>query len=134
MTKKRIMLSHEDYTKLKGLLKSLKTNQRLKGPHLIQLYEELASAVVIDSSQIPAKRVVLYAKVEYTNLQDNSRHAAEIVFPADANSDVHKYSILTPLGTALIGEKEQDITICHAPVGEIPLRIDKIVHQTAALK
>lgn len=128
------MLSHEDYTKLKGLLNSLKTHQRLKGPHLIRLYDELSNAVVIDSSQIPLKRVILYSKVKYTNMQDNSRHVAEIVFPADADSDAHKYSILSPLGTALIGEKEQDIIICQAPAGEIPLRIDKIVHQTAAPK
>lgn len=128
MAKKRIMLSYENYLKLKSLLVSLRSSQRLKGLHLQHLYDELSSAIVFNHSQVPMKRVLFNSQVEYTNLKDNSRHEAQIVFPADTNSDADKYSILSPIGTALIGEEEGDVTICYAPAGEIPLRIDRVIH------
>ncbi|HDQ15261.1 MAG TPA: transcription elongation factor GreAB [Sediminispirochaeta sp.] len=134
MAKKRILLSNEDYLKLKRLMDNLKATQRLKGPHLRHLYDELKNAIVIDDEQVPAKRVILHAKVEYSNLNDETKHVAVIVFPSEADSEAHRYSILSPLGTALIGEEEKSVTICYAPAGEIPLRIDKVSHHSAAVK
>jgi regulator of nucleoside diphosphate kinase len=128
MTKKRIVLSRREYEKLWNIIEAMRSSNRLREPYLRHLYDELQAAVVLDEGVLPAGTVTLYAEVAYTNLSTGSRHQASIVFPADQNHDKKRYSIFTPLGAALIGESEHNRTICYAPAGDIPLRIDAISH------
>lgn len=126
MTDKIITLSEADYVILRKLLVTLKQNHRLKASHLIQFYGEVENAMVMSEEMLPSDRVTFNSQVSYTNLRDGSRHKAVIVFPADRDESQHKYSIMTPLGTSLMGEKVHAKTTCYAPGGEIPLRIESI--------
>jgi len=126
MTDKIITLSEADYVMLRKLLVTMKQNHRLKAPHLVQFYEEVENAQVIREDMLPYDRVTFNSQVNYTNLRDGSRHKAVIVFPTERDESQHKYSILTPLGTSLLGEKVHTETTCYAPGGDIPLRIESI--------
>lgn len=128
MAEKQIILSRPDYEKLSRLLENMKATHRLKEPHLIHLYDELQNALVMEHDEIPHGRVTLHSHVNYTNLLKGTAHEATIVFPVDKDESSCSYSILSPLGTALIGEEVDSQAICYAPAGEIPLRIDRIAH------
>jgi regulator of nucleoside diphosphate kinase len=54
------------------------------------------------------------------------------VFPADANYEEGKISILAPLGTALLGYRVGDVVYWHVPRGVRQLRIDEILYQPEA--
>lgn len=131
MTKKRIVLSEEEYKKLSSVIKNLSDTHRLKEPHLKHLKNELEDALIMEESMLPKDRVTLRSKVTYTNLSDNSQYEATIVFPAEKDENLNRYSIFTPLGTALIGEMVNSTTICYAPGGEIPLQIEYIIQPNA---
>lgn len=107
----------------------MKQNRRLSSKHLQILYEELDSALIMDKSEFPSGFVTLYSKVQYTNLKDLSEHTVHLVFPAEKEEEEYNCSIFSPVGAALIGEITGSITICHAPAGEIPLRIESILGQ-----
>lgn len=126
MAVKRIILKRTDYEKLTGVLDAMKRNNRPFQKHMNVLNSELKNALIMEDGNPLLDRVSLYSKVYYTNLNDQSSREATLVFPAQKDISNNRISILTPLGTALIGEQEQGVTVCHAPGGDIPLRIDKV--------
>ncbi len=128
MARKRIMLTEQEYKQLSRILNSMKENRRLNLPHLQTLYEEVGDAVIMEESEFPSGFVTLNSKVRYTNLEDFTERTVRLVFPADADKEERNCSIFTPLGAALIGENPGSISICNAPGGLIPLRIEAICH------
>ncbi|MDX9802256.1 MAG: GreA/GreB family elongation factor [Spirochaetia bacterium] len=127
---KKIVLFNSDYKKLVKLIQVYKESNRLKSKHLLKLADELKNAKVIadnigEIQKIDA--VSINSTVSYKNLDTGEVKQVTVVFPADTGQDLNKVSILSPLGTALIGEEEKNLTYCLAPEGQIPLQIEKII-------
>lgn len=70
----------------------------------------------------------LNSSVIYKNLKSGDILKAKIVLYSMADSTKNYYSILSPLGAALIGEKVGSITTYIASEGEIELKILEIQH------
>lgn len=66
------------------------------------LLAELERAVVVPDREIPANVVRMNSLVEY-EIDGHERRHVQVVFPGDADIDEGRVSILTPIGTALIG-------------------------------
>ncbi|QEN08934.1 transcription elongation factor GreAB [Oceanispirochaeta crateris] len=128
MTNKRIILNEQDYKSLTLLINKLKTTHRLNTPYMRELGEEMERAKIGKVNDPNMKNVTLKSRVTYQDLENGGAHVATIVFPAFADSAKDLYSILSPLGTALIGEAVGNITTCYAPSGEIKLKILEIEH------
>lgn len=126
MTNKRIILNEKDYKSLTLLIDKLKSTQRFKNMYMKVLGEEMESAQIGDINNLDLKNVTLNSKVKYKDLKSGRILKASIVFPAFADSTKDLYSILTPLGAALIGEEVGNITTCYAPSGELELKILEI--------
>ena len=129
MADKKIMLTVQDFDKLKRLIQTYKQTNRLKSRHLIQLAKELETAAVLLSSEIPDNIVTINSTVRYLDISSGKSYEVKIVFPADKDDTDSSSSILCPLGTSLIGEVEGAETICMAPSGDIPLKVEKIISQ-----
>ena len=65
-------------------------------------------------------------------LDDDSRMEVTLVFPADADIDAGKLSVLSPVGTALLGYAEGDTVEWEVPAGKRRIRIEKILYQPEA--
>jgi regulator of nucleoside diphosphate kinase len=66
------------------------------------LLAEMERADVVPDRIMPANVVRMNSWVEF-EIDDRDRRRVQVVFPGDANIDEDKISILTPIGTALIG-------------------------------
>lgn len=86
----------------------------------------LMYARVLDTSVLAADTVGLLRKVEFTNLNTNTRMTYTIVNPHEANPREGKMSIKTPIAEALLGKKVGDVVEAHVPAGVIKLRIESI--------
>lgn len=126
MTNKNIVLNEKDYKSLSMLINKLKTTHRFNNMYMKVLGNEMENAQIGDINDPELKSVTLNSKVSYKDLTDGSVFNASIVFPAYADSSKDLYSILSPLGAALIGEEVGNITTCYAPAGEIKLEILEI--------
>ena len=74
------------------------------------LLVELDRASVVPSEQVPADVVRMGSHVRYRT-SDGDEREVELVYPADADIDCNRISVLTPIGAALIGlAKGQSIT------------------------
>lgn len=90
------------------------------------LQRVLEHSRVLDTSEMPKDRVVLLSKVEFTNLNTDTRQTYTIVSPHEMDLEAKKISLKSPIGEALMGKQVGDIAEVHAPAGIMRLRIEKI--------
>ena len=81
---------------------------------------------VIDPHLLPKDRVSLLSRVEFTNLQTNTRMTFQIVSPHEMDLEAGRISLKSPIGAALMGKKVGDITEARVPSGTLRLRIESI--------
>jgi regulator of nucleoside diphosphate kinase len=67
-----------------------------------ELQAELTRAEVVSASALPADVVRMGSTIEFRSNGGQQRRV-ELVFPVDADISANKISVLTPVGTALIG-------------------------------
>ncbi len=127
MSDSRIILGHEDYTVLKGLVDSLTRAGKLGQPHFDRLAREMKEAVVVDRDAIPPKVITMGSRVNYTCLETGTTDEVVLVFPAQAKNGEKYISILAPVGLALVGEREGTDVEYIAPGGTYHIRINKVV-------
>ena len=53
-----------------------------------------------------------------------------LVFPADADFEKNKISVVSPIGCALLGSKIGDLVIIETPAGQKKVKIKKILRQS----
>lgn len=66
------------------------------------LIAELERANVVPNKRVPSNVVRMASWVEF-EIDGRDRRRVQLVFPNDANIDEDKISVMTPIGTALIG-------------------------------
>lgn len=86
----------------------------------------LENSRVIDTETLPKDRVSLLSRVEFTNLQTNTRMRFQIVSPHEMDLEAGKISLKSPIGAALMGKKVGEIAEVTVPSGTLRLRIENI--------
>lgn len=87
----------------------------------------LENSRVIDTEALPKDRVSLLSRVEFTNLQTNTRMCFQIVSPHEMDLEAGKISLKSPIGAALMGKKVGEIAEVTVPSGTLRLRIENII-------
>ena len=90
------------------------------------LQKILEHSRVIDPNVLPKDRVSLLSRVEFTNLNTNTRMQFEIVSPHEMNLEAGKISLKSPIGAALMGKKVGEIVEVQVPSGTLRLKIESI--------
>lgn len=68
-----------------------------------ELAEELDRAIVVHSAQVPEDVVTMHARCTYIDERTGTQREIELVYPDEADPASGKISVLTPVGSALIG-------------------------------
>jgi regulator of nucleoside diphosphate kinase len=131
---KDIYITQADYQSLRTLINSGKYNTALDGKYLGALETELRRAIVVKETEIPADIVTMNSVVCVENLATGAQSTYQLVFPDRADSEKGKISILAPIGTALIGERNGNVIEWQVPSGNVRLKIVKIEYQPEAAK
>jgi len=94
MELEKIIISDLDYARL-----SILANDEV-------LSDELSLAIVVPEDQMPPDVVRINSRVIYTDESIGLSREVELVFPEGANMKYGKISVLSPVGSALLGLKE----------------------------
>ncbi|MCX6324697.1 MAG: transcription elongation factor GreA [Sphingobacteriales bacterium] len=86
----------------------------------------IATARILDESNIDASRVSILTRVTLTNMATKKTVTYQIVSENEANLKDGKISVTSPIGRGLLGKVEGDITEVTVPAGKINFRIEKI--------
>lgn len=110
-----------------SVLKRLATTQSDKnGGH--SLKSEIERAIVVQDAAFPPNTVRINSSVEILNLETGKQNRFKIVLPSAANIQQNKISVLTPMGTALLGFRVGDVVEWQMPGSLVRLKITDVVN------
>lgn len=119
MELEKLIISEQDYTRLSKLTDST------------ILEDELSRAVLVPSDQVPANVVKMYSRVTYVDESNGATRDVDLVYPEEADSSTGKISVLSPVGSALLGlEVGQTIEWLFPNQQSRLLRVINVIHTT----
>lgn len=71
-----------------------------------KLTDELDRAIVVQTEHVPADVVSMHTRCTYIDQSIGIQREIELVYPDEADPATGKISVLTPVGSALIGLRE----------------------------
>jgi transcription elongation factor GreA len=143
----RMPMTRAGYERLRDELKRLKTVERHKVAHEIEiarghgdlrenadyeaakdkqgmleatirdLEDKVARADVIDVSNIASERIVFGATVDLVDAETDDEITVQIVGEVEADAKAGRISVTSPLARALIGKSADDVVSVQAPGG-----------------
>lgn len=93
---------------------------------IAKLQNLIASARVIDESQVGVDKVQLLNKVKIKNLAMNKVMEFTLVGENEADFAHGKLAVTTPIAKALLGHGKGDVVVAATPAGELKLEILEI--------
>jgi len=132
MTERKIYMTENDRRRLDELLAVAGAFNYRDRNDLKALASELRRAQVVDSRKVSARIVTMNTRVRLRDLDTQKDMEMTLTFPADADVDAGKLSVLSPVGTAILGYGEGDTIAWTVPAGTRRLTIEKILYQPEA--
>ncbi|KAA5541202.1 GreA/GreB family elongation factor [Adhaeribacter rhizoryzae] len=126
-----IYLTEDDYQQLVKLIQGQPKNEDLM-PAYIRLKAELKRAKRVPSVTIPPEVVTMNSRVRVQELKSNSEMILSVVFPHEANFNAGKISVLSPIGTAILGSRAGDEVVWTAPYCKFIYKIKEVLYQPEA--
>jgi regulator of nucleoside diphosphate kinase len=99
---------------------------------LAELEEELQKAKLVDSKEVPPNVVTMNSRVRLLDVDKNRSMVFTLVFPGDADIDAGKLSVLSPIGTAILGYSVGDVIEWRVPRGMRRIKIEHLLYQPEA--
>jgi regulator of nucleoside diphosphate kinase len=127
MVKKRIILSKQDFDRLTNLAEDTDRPDPIDRKCRLKLAEELKTALVLDRPEMPLNVVQINSVINITT-PFGSRVGIQLVMPGEADMQRGKLSVMSPMGTALIGYKEGDKVCWHFPKGDETITIKSVMN------
>ncbi|WP_276134789.1 GreA/GreB family elongation factor [Polluticoccus soli] len=119
-----VIMTEEDFQLLKPYISQLpEQNSDMTLTH------ELSRAVIVSKDAFPPHTVRLNSKVSVLDLGTDRVMEFTIVMPAHADMRQNKISVLTPMGTALIGFRKAEEVQWKVPAGLKRFRILDVVNR-----
>jgi regulator of nucleoside diphosphate kinase len=112
-------------------LAALAEQQRGRQPDIADMLEaELARASIVAPDEVPADVVTMRSHVTFGYAHSRRSHWLTLVYPGEADLDMAKVSVATPVGAALIGLREgQSIGWTTASGAERRITLHKVAYQ-----
>lgn len=129
MKNRQIFVTTNDLKRLDELLSVAGAFNYRDRNDLKSLNSELGRAKIVDSRDVPPTVVTMNTRLRFLDLDDGSQTEVTLVFPAQANIDEGKISVLSPIGTALLGYAKGDKIEWMVPAGARRIQIEDILYQ-----
>ncbi|MCB9592870.1 MAG: nucleoside diphosphate kinase regulator [Sandaracinaceae bacterium] len=124
-----ILISEDDFETLCDLLASAPPSARLAAD---RLDAELARARIVPAAELPADVVALGTRVIVEELTSDVRRVITLVLPRDADADEGRISVLSPVGSALLGLRTGQVIEWSVPARpKARFCIAAVLHQPA---
>jgi regulator of nucleoside diphosphate kinase len=132
MTKRTLYISEMDRHKLEELVNVAHLSHDRDQGDLKSLQNELQRALVVEPEQVPPNVVTLHSRVRLREVKTQTVMEVTLVMPSEANVDAGKLSVLSPVGTAILGYAEGDTIEWMVPAGRRRFVIEKLLYQPEA--
>lgn len=125
-----IVMTHADYERLRDLLDRMPEADR---KYYEDLRRELGRAELVAPADVPRDVVTMGTEVHLRELDSDERWTFVVCFPEEADVRRNRISILSPVGTAVIGCRIGDVVDWPVPSGTVRIQIESIADQPEAI-
>jgi regulator of nucleoside diphosphate kinase len=128
MFRKKLTITQPDRDRL---LKLTRPASGLVGWTLFaeRLKEELHRATVVEAPRVRPDVVTMHSTVRIRDAERPTAEVYTLVYPDEADLSKGRLSVLAPLGTALIGEREGSVVKVLSAAGTRAIRIEAVLFQ-----
>ena len=128
-----IWLTEQDYNRLKHLLADLARQSRGMQAGVETLEDILDLARVVHAEKVPQSVVTMNSRVQFEDVHTGENGTVTIAYPAEADASSGRISVLSPVGSALIGLREGAEAELPLPHGQTRrIRILNVLYQPEA--
>ena len=132
MGQRQILITRDDMARLRELVRAGRRASRRDQSHLAELDRELDRAEIIETEDLSSDVVTMHSAVRVRDLDSGRSVVYTLAFPADADIEKQRISVLAPIGTALIGYRAGDHVEWRTPGGTKRLEIEEVLFQPEA--
>lgn len=132
MQHRSICITEFDRKRLDDLLAVAKEFYYRDREDLQQLAQELRRGEIVRPQEVAPTVVTMNSQVKLRDLDTDEVMQYTLVFPQNANIDTGKISIMSPVGTAILGYSVGDTIEWKVPAGKRRIRIEELLYQPEA--
>ena len=132
MSNRRIFITQQDRERLTFMLDEALAGQHRDAAYLKELAHELAIAETVDSKAVPADVVTMNSRVVVKDLETGEASEYSLVFPEQADIAQGRLSVVSPIGTAILGYAKGDTLTWQTPGGPRKIQIADLPYQPEA--
>lgn len=127
---RKIFITESDKVKLLKMINKASYENLDNHLHLKDLEEEIKKAAVTSIEELPGNVITMNTKAVL--LIDDAEEEITLVYPNEADILEGKISVLSPIGTAILGYGEGDIIEWTVPNGTAQIQVKKVLFQPEA--
>ncbi len=132
MSVRQIWITTFDLERLSSLIDGVRATGSQKKAYLDQLEKELERAKVVAPEKIPEDVITMNSAVSVRDLESGEETTYTLVFPGETRIEENRISVLSAIGTALIGYRVGDVIEWKVPSGLKRLKVEGILYQPEA--
>lgn len=132
MSHRRLYVTQHDRERLTFMLDEALAGPNRDAAFLKELAHELAGAETVDSKTVPADVVTMNSRVVVKDVDTGETSEYMLVFPDQADVSQGRLSVVSPIGTAILGYAKGDTIAWQTPGGPRQIRIVAIPYQPEA--
>ncbi|MDF2543763.1 MAG: GreA/GreB family elongation factor [Herbinix sp.] len=125
-----ISITQHDKDKLRKLIDDVPYIDSKLSKYIKDLEHELSKAKILRYDQISRDVITMNSKVLL--LIDDEEEEITLVYPEAADVRNNKLSVLSPIGTAILGYREGNSIEWEIPNGKVHLVVKKVIYQPEA--
>ena len=131
MFRRKTTITRPDRDRLARVTQS-KTNLIRWGLFIDELVREIDRARVISPARVPPNVVTMYSTVRIRDAKAGTAEVFTLVYPEDAALALGQLSVLTPVGTALLGTRVGDVVRVETADGIRSFAVEALLYQPEA--
>ena len=132
MSLRKIFITATDRERLTDMVETALAGKNRDTTFLKELARELAGAETVDSKAVPPNVVTMNSRVVVQDVETGEISEYTLVFPEKADISQGRLSVVSPIGTAILGYAKGDTITWQTPGGPRQIRIEEIPYQPEA--
>ena len=132
MSTRRIFITATDRQRLSDMVETALAGKNRDAAFLKELARELAIAETVDPKNVPPNVVTMNSRVVVKDLESGETSEYTLVFPEKADISQGRLSVVSPIGTAILGYAKGSTITWQTPGGPRQIKIVDIPYQPEA--
>lgn len=127
----KIVISSDDFRRLKSLIRAACGSWRWR-TYANALERVLRWADILPPLHVPGDAVTMNTRVRLRDVDSGLRSVQTMAYPHHTGGDSQAVSVLSPMGTAMLGARVGDVVCARTPQGIRCLEVERILYQPEA--